>query len=282
MLADEIYSRNLYGPKFESITQVDGMRDRTILVGGFSKAYAMTGWRVGYCIAPEAIAATVTLFNNNTFSCVSGFAQRAAIAALQGDDAPVQRMNELFRERRDVIVTGLNSLPGVSCTMPEGAFYAFPNVSRITDDDRAPRAVAAGEHRRGLPGRLGLRPGRQRLPALLLRDLGRRHPLGPRPAPRGAPQLHRANRARARQTRRPPARSAEPNAGGVIPRSDHGRSADIAGAHHRVMAMTADEVYVALEMLLDATAYEFDEVEKRLAQRFSDLENRLLRRIDGI
>jgi aspartate/methionine/tyrosine aminotransferase len=136
VMADEIYSRNLYGPKFESITQVDGMRDRTILVGGFSKAYAMTGWRVGYCLAPEAIASTVTLFNNNTFSCVSGFAQRAAIAALQGDDAPVQRMNELFRERRDVIVAGLNSLPGVSCTMPEGAFYAFPNVSQIADDDR--------------------------------------------------------------------------------------------------------------------------------------------------
>ncbi len=136
VLADEIYSRNLYGSKFESITQVDGMRDRTILVGGFSKAYAMTGWRVGYCIAPEEIASTVTLFNNNTFSCVSGFAQRAAIAALQGDDTPVQRMNELFRERRDVIVAGLNSLPGVSCTMPEGAFYAFPNVSRITDDDK--------------------------------------------------------------------------------------------------------------------------------------------------
>ena len=136
VLADEIYSRNLYGPKFESITQVDGMRDRTILVGGFSKAYAMTGWRVGYCLAPEAIAATVTLFNNNTFSCVSGFAQRAAIAALQGDDAPVQRMNEIFRERRDVIVAGLNALPGMSCTTPEGAFYAFPNVSRITDDDR--------------------------------------------------------------------------------------------------------------------------------------------------
>jgi aspartate/methionine/tyrosine aminotransferase len=136
VISDEIYSRNTYGPTFESITQIEGMRERTIVVDGFSKAYAMTGWRLGYCIAPKAIAETVTLFNNNTFSCVATFVQRAGIAALTGDDAPVQRMNAIFRERRDAIVSGLNAIPNVSCTIPEGAFYAFPNVSRITSDDK--------------------------------------------------------------------------------------------------------------------------------------------------
>ena len=136
VIADEIYSRNIYGPNFVSITQIEGMRDRTIIIDGFSKAYAMTGWRLGYCIAPKAIAETVTLFNNNTFSCVATFVQRAGIAALTGDDGPVQKMNAIFRERRDAIVSGLNAIPGVSCTIPEGAFYAFPNVSQITGDDK--------------------------------------------------------------------------------------------------------------------------------------------------
>ncbi|HEY0613273.1 MAG TPA: pyridoxal phosphate-dependent aminotransferase [Candidatus Elarobacter sp.] len=136
VISDEIYSRNTYGPRFESITQLEGMRNRTIVVDGFSKAYAMTGWRLGYCIAPKEIAETVTLFNNNTFSCVATFVQRAGIAALTGDDGPVERMNATFRERRDAIVTGLNAIPNVSCTVPEGAFYAFPNVSKIANDDK--------------------------------------------------------------------------------------------------------------------------------------------------
>ncbi len=136
VISDEIYSRNRYVDYFHSISQLDGMRERTIIVDGFSKAYAMTGWRLGYCIAPEEIAKTVTLFNNNTFSCVATFVQRAGIAALTGDDAPVERMNEIFRERRDAIVAGLNSIPGISCTLPEGAFYAFPNVSKIASDDK--------------------------------------------------------------------------------------------------------------------------------------------------
>jgi aspartate/methionine/tyrosine aminotransferase len=136
VISDEIYSRNRYVDYFHSISQLDGMRERTIIVDGFSKAYAMTGWRLGYCIAPEEIAKIVTLFNNNTFSCVATFVQRAGIAALTGDDAPVRRMNDIFRERRDAIVAGLNGIPGVSCTLPEGAFYAFPNVSQIASDDK--------------------------------------------------------------------------------------------------------------------------------------------------
>ena len=138
VITDEIYSRNYYlGHEFESIVALDGMRERTIIVDGFSKAYAMTGWRLGYAIMPEALAKVVTLFNNNTFSCVATFVQQAGIAALLGPDEPVREMNDLFRQRRDRLVNGLNKISGVSCTMPEGAFYAFPNVTKITSDDKA-------------------------------------------------------------------------------------------------------------------------------------------------
>ncbi|HEY1977105.1 MAG TPA: pyridoxal phosphate-dependent aminotransferase [Candidatus Baltobacteraceae bacterium] len=138
VIADEIYSRNFYlDTEYVSIAALDGMRDRTIIVDGFSKAYAMTGWRLGYALMPDRLAKTVTLFNNNTFSCVATFVQMAGIAALTGDDTPVRRMNDIFRQRRDRLVNGLNAIPGVSCTLPEGAFYAFPNVTEITHDDRA-------------------------------------------------------------------------------------------------------------------------------------------------
>jgi len=138
VLADEIYSRNFYlNEEYLSIAALPGMRERTIVVDGFSKAYAMTGWRLGYAIAPERLARTITLFNNNTFSCVATFVQMAGIAALTGSDEPVLRMNEIFRQRRDRLVNGLNQIPGISCLLPEGAFYAFPNVSSVTQDDRA-------------------------------------------------------------------------------------------------------------------------------------------------
>jgi aspartate aminotransferase len=137
VISDEIYSRNIYDAEFVSIATLPGMRDRTVILDGFSKAYAMTGWRLGYAIMPAPLARTVTLFNNNTFSCTTTFVQRAGISALQGPDAPVREMVEEFRRRRDAIVAGLNAIPGITCTKPEGAFYAFPNVSAITRDDRA-------------------------------------------------------------------------------------------------------------------------------------------------
>jgi aspartate/methionine/tyrosine aminotransferase len=138
VICDEIYSRNFYlDHEFDSVASLPGMRERTIVVDGFSKAYAMTGWRLGYALMPEELAKVVTLFNNNTFSCVATFIQMAGIAALQGPDDDVHRMNDTFRQRRDRLVTGLNQLPGVSCKMPDGAFYAFPNVSKIASDDRA-------------------------------------------------------------------------------------------------------------------------------------------------
>jgi aspartate aminotransferase len=137
VLVDEIYCRHLYtGAPLVSIVALPGMRERTIVVDGFSKAYAMTGWRLGYGVMPEWLAHAAALFNNNTFSCVSTFVQIAGIAALTGPDEPIVEMARTFRERRDVLIAGLNSLPNVSCTMPHGAFYAFPNVSRITRDDQ--------------------------------------------------------------------------------------------------------------------------------------------------
>ena len=136
VMSDEIYSRNTYGPEFISIAQLDGMQDRTIIIDGFSKAYAMTGWRLGYALLPAKLAHAVTIFANNTYSCVPPFVQKAGIAALTGPDGPVIEMNETFRVRRDAIVAGLNAIPGVSCTTPEGAFYAFPNISQITLDDQ--------------------------------------------------------------------------------------------------------------------------------------------------
>ncbi len=137
VIADEIYSRNFYlDSEFVSIASLPGMQERTIIVDGFSKAYAMTGWRLGYAIMPEELCKAVTLFNNNTFSCVTSFVQKAGIEALLGPDDAVREMNGIFRQRRDKLVNGLNALPGVSCTLPEGAFYAFPNVSKITTDDK--------------------------------------------------------------------------------------------------------------------------------------------------
>ena len=136
VLSDEIYSRNLYADGFVSIASLDGMRQRTIVLDGFSKAYAMTGWRLGYGIMPAHIARVVALFGQNNYSCVAPFVQEAGIEALLGPDASVRAMVDEFRVRRDAIVAGLNSLPGITCMTPRGAFYAFPNVTALTHDDK--------------------------------------------------------------------------------------------------------------------------------------------------
>jgi aspartate aminotransferase len=134
VISDEIYSRNVYGT-FASIAQVPGMQERTVLIDGFSKAFAMTGWRLGYCIAPALIARALTLLANNTYQCVATFTQKAGLAALRGGASAVLAMGERLRRRRDLIVGGLNALPGVRCVLPDGAFYAFPNVTAIEPDD---------------------------------------------------------------------------------------------------------------------------------------------------
>jgi len=136
VISDEIYSRNLYGGEFFSIAALPGMRERTIVLDGFSKAYAMTGWRLGYALMPAHIARVVALLAQNTYSCTATFVQYAGIAALEGPDDSVVEMVAEFARRRDKIVAGLNAIPGISCNTPDGAFYVFPNVSAITRDDK--------------------------------------------------------------------------------------------------------------------------------------------------
>ena len=129
VLADEIYRQFLYDGEFVSIFPQPGMRDLTILLDGFSKSYAMTGWRLGYGVMPRPLAEHVTRLVVNSNSCTASFVQLAGIAALQGDQTPVARMVAEFKRRRDVIVDGLNTLPGVKCARPRGAFYVFPNIT---------------------------------------------------------------------------------------------------------------------------------------------------------
>jgi len=131
VLADEIYKSFLYEGEFASITRFPGMEGLVIILDGFSKAYAMTGWRLGYGVMPVALAEHVTRLMVNSNSCTASFTQLAGIAALQGDQTPVADMLAEFKRRRDLVVAGLNKLPGVSCRSPRGAFYAFPNVKGL-------------------------------------------------------------------------------------------------------------------------------------------------------
>jgi aspartate/methionine/tyrosine aminotransferase len=131
VLADEIYRRFLYEGEFASVASRPGMKPQTIILDGFSKSYAMTGWRLGYGVMPAPLAEHMTRLMTNSVSCTATFVQQAGLAALQGDDAPVRAMVEEFRARRDLIVDGLNRLPGVSCARPRGAFYVFPSVKAL-------------------------------------------------------------------------------------------------------------------------------------------------------
>ncbi len=136
VLADEIYWQILYEGSHHSIASVPGMKERTILLDGFSKAYAMTGWRLGFGVMPKDLAVRMAQLMVNSNSCAAAFTQLAGIAALRGPRAPVEHMVAEFRRRRDVIVAGLNAIEGVTCQMPTGAFYAFPNVRRIDVDSK--------------------------------------------------------------------------------------------------------------------------------------------------
>jgi aspartate aminotransferase len=129
VLSDEIYSRIYYGdePPF-SIASLPGMLEKTIILDGFSKTYAMTGWRIGYGAMPEWLAEAVGKLMVNSNSCTASFTQRAAIEALQGPQTGVEQMVAEFRRRRDVFCAALNEVPGFRCALPGGAFYAFPNT----------------------------------------------------------------------------------------------------------------------------------------------------------
>jgi aspartate aminotransferase len=128
VLSDEVYTAIRYGGEHASVLSVDGMAERTVLLDGWSKSFAMTGWRLGFGVFPEPLVEPVTRLIINSVSCTSAFSQHAAIAALEGPWAPVEQMVAAFRERRDVIVAGLNRIPGFSCLEPGGAFYVFPRV----------------------------------------------------------------------------------------------------------------------------------------------------------
>ncbi len=141
VLSDEPYSKMIYDGEFHSIAEVEGMKDWTILLEGFSKTYAMTGWRLGYAGMPEELADQIAKLQTNSNSCTANFVQMAGIAAYDGPQEESEAMMDAFEERRDVMVDGLNELPGVSCLSPGGAFYVFPNVTETGVDSK----VLAGQ-----------------------------------------------------------------------------------------------------------------------------------------
>ena len=129
VLSDEIYTRIYFGEQPLSIASVEGMADKTVILDGFSKTYAMTGWRLGYGVLPGWLGPAVDKLMVNSNSCTASFTQRAGIEALRGPQDDVDRMVAEFRRRRDAFVAGLNTVPGFRCPVPEGAFYAFPNIT---------------------------------------------------------------------------------------------------------------------------------------------------------
>ncbi len=130
ILSDEIYSRLIFEGEHFSIMSVPGFKERTILLDGFSKTYAMTGWRMGYGVMRPDLAAQIARLNTNSNSCTASFTQVAGIAALRGDQSSVEKMSAEFKHRRDVFVAGLNKIKGFSCRIPKGAFYVFPNITQ--------------------------------------------------------------------------------------------------------------------------------------------------------
>ena len=144
VLADEIYKDILYTGEHHTISAFPGMAERTIILDGFSKSYAMTGWRLGYGIMPEELVPHVVRLAVNSVSCAASFTQRAAIAALDGPQDEVQAMAAEFGQRRRLITDGLRSIPGINCPEPEGAFYAFPSIKEtgLTSAEFEARAMA--------------------------------------------------------------------------------------------------------------------------------------------
>jgi aspartate/methionine/tyrosine aminotransferase len=136
VLSDEIYSRIVYEGKHESITQFPGMKEKTIILDGFSKTYAMTGWRLGYGVMRKDLAQKVAQLMTNSNSCTCAFTQIAGVEALKGPQKEPERMDDEFRKRREVIVSGLNNIEGITCKKPHGAFYVFPNITGTGMDSR--------------------------------------------------------------------------------------------------------------------------------------------------
>jgi aspartate/methionine/tyrosine aminotransferase len=137
ILSDEVYSEMLYGGRHDTVAAHHGLLDRTLLVDGFSKTFAMTGWRLGYAALPADLVEPITRLLINSVSCTAPAVQLAGVAALAGPRDDVAAMMAEFERRRSAVVAGLNALPGVSCVMPEGAFYAFPNITGTGMEARA-------------------------------------------------------------------------------------------------------------------------------------------------
>lgn len=129
VLSDEIYSKILYDGDFHTVTSFDEARERSVVLDGFSKSHAMTGWRLGYLVGPATLIQKISTLVVNAFTCTSEFIQRAGIAALTGPMDHLGIMMNAFRERREILVKGLDEIPGVTCQLPEGAFYAWPNIT---------------------------------------------------------------------------------------------------------------------------------------------------------
>jgi aspartate/methionine/tyrosine aminotransferase len=130
VLSDEIYSRILYDGEFHSLASLPEMKERTVILDGFSKTYAMTGWRLGYAVANNEIIDGLKKIAVNSFSCVAAFVQLAGIEALNGPQDEPERMRKEYETRRNLIVSGLNEIPGISVKVPKGAFYVFPNIKK--------------------------------------------------------------------------------------------------------------------------------------------------------
>ena len=130
VMSDEIYHRLLFEGEHYSIASVDGFKDRTIILDGFSKTYAMTGWRMGYGVMRPDLAVHIARLATNSTSCTATFTQVAGIEALRGDQGEPEKMRQEFQRRRDVFVKGINQIKGFSCRLPKGAFYTFPNIKQ--------------------------------------------------------------------------------------------------------------------------------------------------------
>jgi aspartate/methionine/tyrosine aminotransferase len=136
VLSDEVYSRIIYEGEHESIASLPGMKEKTIILDGFSKTYAMTGWRLGYGVMRKDLAQKVTQLMINSNSCTCAFIQMAGVEALKGPQDDVKKMVDEFKRRREVIVSGLNNIKGITCRKPRGAFYVFPNITGTGMDSR--------------------------------------------------------------------------------------------------------------------------------------------------
>jgi aspartate/methionine/tyrosine aminotransferase len=130
VLSDEIYSRLIFEGEHHSIMAVPGFKERTILLDGFSKTWAMTGWRMGYGVMRADLAGQIARLNTNSNSCTASFTQIAGIEAIRGEQSSVEKMRKEFQRRRDAFVAGLNTIKGFSCRLPKGAFYVFPNITK--------------------------------------------------------------------------------------------------------------------------------------------------------